>query len=49
MKPQEKKQTASAGRPASTQEPKKQSSGDKNFDAEIDKLLKKPVYLTPAK
>lgn len=30
-------------------EPKKESSGDKHFDDAIDRLLKKPVYVTPVK
>lgn len=29
--------------------PEKQTSGDKNFDNAIDKMLKKPNYTTPSK
>jgi hypothetical protein len=29
--------------------PPKQSSGDKQFDEAIDRLLKKPAYILPAK
>ena len=27
----------------------KQSSGDKQFDEAIDRMLKKPIYVSPAK
>jgi hypothetical protein len=30
-------------------EPTKQTSGDKQFDEAIDKLLKKPQFVTPTK
>jgi hypothetical protein len=50
MKPADKKDMACAPAPKSEQtQPPKQSSGDKSFDEAIDRMLKKPVYIAPAK
>ncbi len=49
MKSENKKQVAPAvGKPEHIQ-PKKETSGDKQFDDAIDKMLKKPVYIAPEK
>ena len=50
MKSTTKKDMAghTAAKPEQQTQPK-QSSGDKNFDNAIDRMLKKPVYITPAK
>ncbi len=48
MKSADKKGQAPAPKPEHVVPPK-QTSGDKSFDEAIDKLLKKPVYVTPVK
>jgi hypothetical protein len=50
MKSTDKKELSQAPAPKTEQHTaSKQTSGDKSFDNAIDKMLKKPVYHTPAK
>ena len=51
MNTQDNKQLSQATTPKTDQKPApvKQTSGDKAFDDAIDRLLKKPVQLVPAK
>lgn len=49
MKSEDKKETTPAVGKPQTIQTKKETSGDKQFDNAIDKMLKKPVYIAPAK